>query len=76
MPPVYQFIINRKGRRWEYRVLDHADLIVEFGLARSRLAARYGAERALFAALLRACAHKRRSQIGAWMSAYPPTAAE
>jgi hypothetical protein len=76
MPPVYHFIINRKGRRWKYRVLNHADLIVEFGFARSRLAARYRAERALFAALLRACIHKRRSQISAWVSAYPLTAAE
>ena len=65
MPPVYDYVINPRGRRWEYRVVDYAGQIVEFGSERSRLAARYRAERALFAALLRACTRKRRSQTGA-----------
>ena len=53
MPPVYDYVISPKGRRWEYRLLDHAGQIVEFGSERSRSAARYRARRALFAALLR-----------------------
>ncbi len=52
MPPVYEFKIKRRGRRWEYRVHDHEGFMVAIGSERTRLTARYRAERSLFAALL------------------------
>jgi hypothetical protein len=52
-PPVYGFEIKRKGRWWEYRVHDHEGFMVAIGSERTRLTARYRAERSLFAALLR-----------------------
>ena len=52
MPPVYEFEIKRRGRRWEYRVHDHEGFMVAIGSERTRLTARYRAERTLFAVLL------------------------
>jgi hypothetical protein len=52
MPPGYEFEIKRRGRRWEYRVHDHEGFMVAIGSERTRLTARYRAERSLFAALV------------------------
>ena len=57
MPGEYDFVIAVRGRRWEYRLYDSTGVIVDYGLEPNRPTARYQAERALFAALIRASRH-------------------
>lgn len=50
-----ELFVKRKSRGWEWRVCDAAGKVLMEGREKSRVAARYQAERALFLFLLTTC---------------------
>ncbi len=52
---MFELFVDRKHRCWEWRVCDASGKVVMEGREKSRIAARYQAERALFLLLLTTC---------------------
>jgi hypothetical protein len=51
----FEFVITPKRSRWEWRLRDRTGKVMMQGREKSRAAARYQSERALFLLLLASC---------------------